>query len=102
MVIIGWRSPWPFGTRSTDVTVPEIGLWMLADMKLPASAMSCPVSTLSPLATFATAGAPICCDSGIVTTSGSGRTSMGFAPLNLFSDGCTPPIGNVFIAESCF
>ncbi len=70
---------------------------MFADMKLPASAMSCPVSTLSPLATLATAGAPMCCARGIVTTSGSGSTSIGLAQLSLFSDGWTPPIGNVFI-----
>ena len=34
---------------------------------------------------------------GIVTTSGSGSTSIGLAQLSLFSDGWTPPIGNVFI-----
>ncbi len=40
MVIIIWRNPWPLATMSTAVTVPEIGEWMLADMKLPASAIS--------------------------------------------------------------
>ena len=97
MVIIIWRRPWPLTTISTAVTVPEIGEWMFADMKLPASAMSWPVSTRSPLATLATAGAPMCCARGIVTTSGSGSTSIGLAQLNLFSDGWTPPIGNVLI-----
>ena len=90
-------SPSRLTTISTAVTVPEIGEWMFADMKLPASAMSWPVSTRSPLATLATAGAPMCCARGIVTTSGSGSTSIGLAQLNLFSDGWTPPIGNVLI-----
>ncbi len=71
----------------------------MADMKLDASAMSCPASTLSPLATFAAAGAPICCASGILTVSGSASTSTGRLLLNLFSDGWTPPIGNVFISR---
>lgn len=35
----------------------------MADIKLPASAMSCPVTTLSPLATLATAGgADVLCE----------------------------------------
>ena len=64
----------------------------------PASAINSPTFTLSPLATFATAGAPICCDKGTFTTSGNASTSTASARLNLLSDGCTPPLGNVFIA----
>jgi len=60
---------------------------MLADMKLAASAINCPASTLSPLATFATAGAPICCASGIRTSSGSAKRSTATARDNLLSDG---------------
>mgnify|MGYP001387897178 CR=1 FL=1 len=43
-------------------------------------------------------GAPICCDKGTFTTSGNASTSTASARLNLLSDGCTPPLGNVFIA----
>ena len=82
-------------------TLPDVrpsGAWILADTKPAASAINSPTFTLSPLATFATAGAPICCDKGTFTTSGNASTSTASARLNLLSDGCTPPLGNVFIA----
>ena len=49
--------------------------------------INCPVRTRSPFVTTASAGAPMCCDKGIVTVSGRGMVSMGQSRLILLSDG---------------
>lgn len=44
----------------------------------------------------------MCCARGIVTTSGSGRTSIGLAQLSLFSDGWTRPLKCLHILFGSF
>jgi hypothetical protein len=53
-----------------------------------------PALTLSPFATLIAAGAPMCCDKGIVTVFGMAKISILLPAEILFSAGCTPPFGN--------
>jgi hypothetical protein len=68
----------------------------LADINPSDLAMTCPVSTLSPLLTRGIAGAPECCETGIETLSGTGSCSIRTPAVNLLSGGWIPPPGNVF------
>ena len=83
IVIAGRRTPPASGTSPTAVTVPETDEWTLADTNPSAAAINCPVTTRSPLATHGTAGAPICCDSGMTATVGGGNSTMASARLIL-------------------
>ena len=60
----GLRYPLASVTLSILLTVPDTDENTAADTNPPASAIFVPTLTLSPRFTIATAGAPMCCDSG--------------------------------------
>lgn len=60
---------------------------MFADTKPELWAISWPTLTLSPFATKIVAGAPICCDTRMLTFDGKGSASMGLLAEILFSGG---------------
>ena len=77
---------------SNFLTLPETDAWMSAWRNASVVAIFWPRFTISPIFTHGLHGAPMCCESGIVTTSGAGIVSMG-APLasSLPSCGWMPP-----------
>ena len=87
MVTEGLRTPDASGWASTATTVPLTDECMLDETKPLAVPIRSPTFTLSPLATHGWAGAPICCESGIITFSGRGIASMGAPLLILLSLG---------------
>ena len=98
----------PFGTSlgSIFLTVPEIDEWILAETNPFALAISCPLSTLSPISITGTAGAPICWDTGI-TTSFPGFTFLTATSFesSFPSYGWTPPLNvriDIFLPLSIF
>lgn len=70
---------------------PEVGACSGAEMRPPASAISWPRNTVSPIFTTGRAGAPECCDSGMTSAGGSPASAISsVAAGNLWLSGCTP------------
>ena len=69
------------------VTVPETDECTLAETNPAALPISVPTFTLSPLATTASAGAPMCCPSGMTTLAVGAIASIGRPADNLFPEG---------------
>ncbi len=84
------------GRGSTATTSPEVDACTGTETNPLALPITWPFLTCSPSSTQTSAGAPICCESGIVNSSGSGTSSTGLVAVHcLLSAGCSPP-GNVF------
>jgi len=73
------RTLLPFGCRRGSIafTLPETVAWTGALTKPPASAIGCPRSTVSPTETIGFAGAPMCMETGRITSSGNASFSIG-------------------------
>ena len=74
------------------LTVPETLAWTGTPRAFSTSPIICPLSTLSPGFTSARHGAPMCCESGILTSAGGVSLTIFFSLVFLFSLGCVPPL----------
>ena len=83
-------APEATGSFTTPLTVPETGECTAAESPGAGSAKSCPSSTLSPAATTAFAGAPICCPRLTKSSPGTGSSETTAPAVSLRAGGCVP------------
>ena len=77
--------------RAMRVIRPVAGACMGTDTKPPGSAIGSLRTTSWPSRTIGRAGAPVCCESGMIISSAKGRRRMGRCSVSdLYSGGCTP------------
>ena len=87
----GCIDPLGWGQCSIALTVPDAVACTREDTNPAASAITSPRSTRSPALTSASAGVPICCDNGRITSFGNGSRRDAILSVRcLFSGGWTP------------
>ncbi len=86
--MLGIIFPMELGANPMRSTTPEAGECMDTETKPPGSAIFWPRTTSCPSRTMALAGAPVCCDRGMIITGAKGNRRME-SPLvsPLFSGG---------------
>ena len=75
------------GARAMRWITPEAGACIATDTKPSGSAISWPRSTSWPSRTTASAGLPICCDSGTTITGAKGNCFIGRSRVSSFASG---------------
>src|SRR6056297_181779 len=77
------------------ITSPEVGAWIATDTGPTAVPICSPLATCWPTVTEHSAGAPICCSMGTISSPGNGQATIALAAVvALLSGGWIPP-GNV-------